>query len=132
MTGKLMPDDLILLVEDDRDIRESMALLLEDEGYSVAQAENGREALRILEGASSPPCVIALDLFMPVMDGRAFLRALLADSRFASIAVILTTAAAPAARKDLEGQTAAILPKPIDVEEFLRLVAKHCRCKLRL
>ena len=61
----------ILLVEDDRGIRTSLQEILEDEGYAVATAENGRVALEALRAGASPDLIV-LDLRMPVMDGWQF------------------------------------------------------------
>ena len=61
----------ILVVEDDPDIRESVVGILEAEGYAVRGAEHGAMALQCLR-ANSPPCLIVLDLMMPVMDGWTF------------------------------------------------------------
>ena len=62
----------ILVVDDDPDIRDSLREVLEDEGYEVACVGNGREALDHLKTANPRPCVILLDLMMPVMDGWQF------------------------------------------------------------
>ena len=62
---------LILIVEDDRAIREPLSVLLRGEGYRVSLAENGQEALRKLRTEPSPD-IIVLDLRMPVMDGWEF------------------------------------------------------------
>ena len=61
----------ILIVDDDPDIRDSLKEVLEDEGYEVNGVANGREALDYLR-KSPRPCVILLDLMMPVMDGWQF------------------------------------------------------------
>ncbi|HET6343273.1 MAG TPA: response regulator, partial [Myxococcota bacterium] len=62
----------ILLVENDRDIQETLRELLTEEGYDVAMANNGQEALTYLRTASRRPDAILLDLMMPVMDGLQF------------------------------------------------------------
>jgi len=58
----------ILVIEDDDSIRDALAELYSSEGYSVAVAENGFSGLAAL--AATHPCVVFLDLMMPVMDGR--------------------------------------------------------------
>ena len=67
----MSPGKTILIVEDDSDVRESLAVFLEGEGYSVVEAEHGKEALRCLR-SSTDFCLILLDLFMPVMNGWRF------------------------------------------------------------
>jgi two-component system, OmpR family, alkaline phosphatase synthesis response regulator PhoP len=62
----------ILIVEDDRDLREAYVLILESEGFDVKSAENGLEALTLIE-KEGDPAIIFLDLRMPVMDGIEFL-----------------------------------------------------------
>ena len=66
----MMTSKAILLVEDDESIREFMSAFFEDEGYTFATAMNGAEALKLV--ARLQPAVIFLDIFMPIMDGRAF------------------------------------------------------------
>ena len=61
----------ILIVDDDKDVRIALAELLEGEGYTVAGAHNGQEALQLMRGGLHP-AVILLDLMMPVMDGWDF------------------------------------------------------------
>ena len=63
---------LLLVVDDDPGIRESLADLLNDEGYVVMTAVNGQDALRACARAENLPCVILLDLMMPVMSGAEF------------------------------------------------------------
>lgn len=113
----------ILLVEDDEIIRESIAEVLRDEGYEVAEAANGAEALRWL--AENPqPCVILLDLFMPVMSGADFRARQLGDPILSGIPVVVVSA--------IEGQRAAELkpnafvPKPIDLGRLLTCIEQHC------
>ncbi len=64
-------DKTLLVVEDDDLCREVLTLLLEDEGYAVEPACDGREALQRLRHGQRPDCIL-LDLSMPQMDGRAF------------------------------------------------------------
>src|SRR4051812_23576179 len=83
----------VLVVEDDRDIREALSDLLEMEGFKVYTAGNGKEALSVLKEISSP-CVVLLDLFMPVMSGFEFLTAQSHDHIIATIPVIIVSAVA--------------------------------------
>ncbi|AUN97396.1 response regulator [Bacteriovorax stolpii] len=116
----------ILLVEDDLDIRENMAMVLEYEKYEVLQAENGVEAIKQLEvHKNNLPVIILLDLFMPVMNGREFLDVIDAriDEPFNKIPVILITACEQSAREDLNSRTAAVMRKPLDLKVFLSLLS---------
>ena len=119
-----------MVVEDELDIRENMVMLLEDEGYPVYSASNGKEALEILRDRSKPlPGLIALDFFMPVMDARAFLNELENERRnqsFPDLSILLVTAADAQARAGLEGKTVGVLRKPIDIDQLLAIVKKFC------
>ena len=72
--GKPINEKLVLVVDDDRSMRESLAGLLDLGGYSVLEAENGQKAVDVLENAAHFPCLILLDLAMPIMDGHGFLK----------------------------------------------------------
>lgn len=115
----------ILLVEDDVDVREALVQVLHFEGYETATASNGEEALERL--ASDPtPNVIVLDLMMPVMDGRQFRVAQMRDPAIANIPVIVISAAAYGEETVAGLGIAAYLRKPIEVEELLAAIARHC------
>lgn len=110
----------MLVVDDDADIRETMAGVLEDEGYEVRLAEDGRAALAVLETCA--PQVIVLDLMMPVMNGEEFRQNQLRDPALASIPVIVISAAydAPVVASKLKAD--GFLPKPTRATDFLRAV----------
>lgn len=112
------PAPYVMVVEDDADVRLTMTEALEDEGYAVEAAANGREALDILEGGARPD-VILLDLMMPVMDGWEFRAAQRRVSELAAIPVIVLTAYAPTgdALRRLEGTT--LLGKPLRLGDLL-------------
>jgi CheY-like chemotaxis protein len=114
---------LILLVEDDHDVRESMAEALEDAHCRVLHAPHGKAAIDQLEHAAPLPNLIILDLMMPVMDGWQFREAQLADLRFATIPVVVVSATARL-DKPLPG-VSAFLKKPINLDQLLDLVDKH-------
>ncbi len=79
----------VLLVDDDEEARESLAQLLESEGYQVTTAENGQMALDCLRGLEPDPFVILLDLIMPVMGGVQFLERRKLDRALSQIPVIV-------------------------------------------
>jgi CheY-like chemotaxis protein len=120
----------ILVVEDDRDIRKNMKLLLESEGYEVLLAENGRLALDYLEGASLLPDAIILDLTMPVMDGFEFREAQLNDARLASIPVGIMTADGRVDEKRLRVRAAEGLRKPAALDDILEMAERLCGAAL--
>src|SRR5262245_25349193 len=112
----------VLVVDDDPDIRETLRFVLEDAGYSVYVAENGKEALDLLAVAETPPGLILLDLMMPIMSGDEMLRALKAVHALATIPVTIVTASgAPMPR-----EASSMLKKPVDLDALLRVVEKNC------
>lgn len=124
----------ILVVDDDRDIRETMAAVLQDCGYTVYEASNGREALHYL--LSVPECmVVLLDLNMPIMDGFDVLRTVRQDLRLQrGHAFLVVTASShqpiPPDILDLfAGMSIPFVPKPFDLDDLLDKVeyaARQC------
>src|SRR4051812_30460195 len=82
----------VMIVDDDESILDGLAELLESEGFRVATALHGMAAIEQLQ-AGLRPCVILLDLMMPVMDGWDFRQRQLADPRLRNIPVVIITAA---------------------------------------
>lgn len=114
----------VFVVEDNADILLAITQVLEDEGYTVRAAANGRDALAMLRAADIPlPRVILLDLMMPVMDGWAFRAEQLADPTLADIPVIVLTADGNAAEKAAQLACAGGLRKPVDLLTLLDAVA---------
>ncbi|MBZ4332174.1 response regulator [Corallococcus interemptor] len=114
---------IILIVDDEPDLREVVAELLEMEDYTVLQAANGQAALDVLATHGDPPCLVLLDLMMPVMDGHEFLHRLREDARYRELPVLMLTAHFSA--KAPPG-TVGLLRKPVDIAELLAMVARHC------
>jgi CheY-like chemotaxis protein len=109
---------IVLVVDDDAEIRETLSQLLQQEGYTVLRAENGVQALEQLRGGH--PDVMLLDLMMPVMSGWEVLEELDATGELGNCPVIVVSAmAAPCAR--------ACLRKPVDLDELLAAVGTCCR-----
>jgi len=114
----------ILVIDDDNELREALCDALEVEGYQVVCVEHGAAALDHLQSTQQPPCVILLDLMMPVMDGRAFREALLERPELAGIPVVLITAAGPKAAASVSATT--ILHKPLRINNVIDVVREHC------
>ena len=110
----------VLVVEDDVAIQRLIELTLRAEGYEVRGAENGREALDVLENWR--PDVIVLDLRMPVMDGRAFRAAQLELAGAADIPVIVVTAGRDGRAVGEELNASAVVAKPFDPDDLLDAV----------
>jgi len=114
----------ILVVEDDPDARETMAIILETEGYTVRTAADGEEALDRLRDPDRPGLVL-LDLMLPVMDGFEFRVRQMEDPALASIPVIVCSCGADLERKAAGLGATACLRKPIDPEDLFRLIGRH-------
>lgn len=116
----------ILVVEDDDLIRDSLVEFLEDHGYEATGAEHGRAALDKLRGDAAAPCVILVDLMMPVMDGREFRAQQLADPALAQIPVVIISAFRNVGEVAEELSSVAHLKKPLKLQELLQIVQTHC------
>jgi CheY-like chemotaxis protein len=112
----------VLIVEDDEDIRADLTAILQVKGYSVDQAANGREALVRLRDASMP-CVVLLDLMMPVMNGWELRAAMKTDPRLAELPVIVMSGAG---REEQRLDADAVLYKPFELARLLELVGRFC------
>jgi CheY-like chemotaxis protein len=115
----------VLVVEDDEALAGAIASTLEEEGVGVTVARNGRAALEKLRG-SFRPCLILLDITMPVMNGFEFRQEQLRDVSLAGIPVVVCTADGRLAQKALALGVAAFLKKPLTAAELLRVVRDYC------
>jgi two-component system response regulator CpxR len=119
-----MPRD-ILVVDDDRDIRETLAEILLHEGYHVEMAENGAKAIELIRRGPAPALVL-LDLMMPVMSGWEFLEMAETDHDLADIPVLVVSAMpAPLAPAEAKGGVKACLHKPLKLDQLLDLVHQY-------
>jgi DNA-binding response OmpR family regulator len=117
--NKKTSDYTVLVVDDDRPVREAISDNLEEEGYIVVAAMNGEEALRLLDSIALPAAMI-VDLMMPEMDGKEFVaRARVRFGHHSLPPILLLTAAR-------HGEVAAnvievddFMPKPFEVDDLL-------------
>jgi CheY-like chemotaxis protein len=105
-------------------MRESIAEILEGEGYSVGCAANGSEALAFLRNAHRLPSLILLDLMMPVMNGWEFREKQQSDATLAEIPVIVLSGDANAAHEANRLRVAASANKPVSIAHLLALVER--------
>jgi CheY-like chemotaxis protein len=122
------PGDVVVVIEDDYDTREALGDVLRLSGYEVVAAENGRKALDLLHAVPAlRPCVILLDIMMPVMDGRQFRALQRDDPELGTIPVVVMTAHVDheEARRSLAAD--AFLKKPVHIDALLDTVAQFCR-----
>jgi len=113
--------DVVLIVDDDESIRETVQLALQMDNHTTALAAHGGEALDWL-GRHGPPCLILLDLMMPFVDGWQVIEQLRSDDRLARVPVVVITAF----NRDL-GSAASlpILRKPIELGDLLSVTNSY-------
>ncbi|MEZ4368781.1 MAG: response regulator [Kofleriaceae bacterium] len=111
----------ILVVDDDQLVRDSLRRLLAEEGYAVDAAADGADALALV--AAAPPDAILLDLMMPGMNGRQFLRALRDDPRHSGIPVLVMTAVTGLTVPAAGLGAAEVVEKPFELDDLLNKVA---------
>lgn len=114
--------EYIMIVEDDAAIRDALMAVLEDEGYQVRGAANGREALRLLRADGQRPRLILLDLMMPVMNGWDFRAEQQLDPDLAAIPVVVLSADRNASASAAAVQANGYLPKPVEFSALLDTV----------
>lgn len=115
----------ILLVEDDPDMRDMLALTLELAGASIVTASNGVEAYNMAR--AHHPCLIILDLMMPVMSGEEFRKAQLANEEIRRIPVVVVSAHYEAARIARRMKATKCFMKPVDLDALSAFAVKWCR-----
>ena len=112
----------VLVIDDDEDLRTTIQDILEDQGFAVATATNGREALDMLLSDESQPALILLDLAMPEMDGWAFRREQQKVPRLAQIPVVLFSGNLDLGQAALSLNAAATMTKPLRLDGLVTLV----------
>jgi DNA-binding response OmpR family regulator len=125
-----MPVGNVLIVEDDLDTREMLAILLVTQGFHAIAAEDGLEALHLLRTvrhrAPDTPCLVLLDLMMPRLGGNEFRRAQLGDPTVASVPVAVMSGALDLEQRAQGLGAVATLAKPIDVDVLMQVVRRYC------
>jgi CheY-like chemotaxis protein len=114
---------LVLVVDDDLDLRTAVGEVLEEEGYRVAQADNGETALALLRGGERPSLVL-LDVMMPVLNGEQFLALQRTEPSIAEIPIVILTAAGLSEEYLGKLDADAVLEKPVPLRELLETVKK--------
>jgi CheY-like chemotaxis protein len=115
----------VMVVEDDVLIRMGICSVLQVEGYEILEAANGLEALQRLR-QHPLPCLIILDLMMPVMDGIAFRAEQLRDSTLSSVPVVVLTGRVNAKEITEKLSVEKLIMKPFSLTEVLSIVNGHC------
>ncbi len=112
----------ILVVEDDEIIRTITRMILEQEGYAVLEASDGRHALGVLDGQAERPALALIDWNMPIMSGAQLLAAMRADPRFKAIPALVCSASPLALSAGPGEAPVAVLGKPTSPPELVAAV----------
>lgn len=111
----------VMVVDDEHDLCDILRDIFEDEGWAVGIANNGVEALALLHRLPAKPCIVILDMFMPVLDGAAVYRAMRADPSLADMPVVVATSDPSQAPRGVP-----VLRKPVSLSLMLDTVRKAC------
>ena len=118
-------DGGVLIVDDDELIRETLCELVEMVGCSAVVAANGREALNVM--TEHRPCLVIVDLLMPVMSGNELLEVMRTEPTLADIPVVVSTSAPERAPAGVP-----IIRKPVNIEVVVEWMQRTCRCATAL
>ena len=113
---------MVLLVDDDRSLCQSLKEFLAHHGHSVQCAANGSEALELCKGFQAPPELILLDLIMPVLDGWGFLVERCKDPQLAQIPVVVISGSSGIDCRAMAAGASAVLSKPVAPQALLEVV----------
>jgi two-component system, chemotaxis family, chemotaxis protein CheY len=119
----LSTDRPILVVDDDADMRDALHDALEMEGYGVAEATDGLDALNYVR-AHPPPALILLDWNMAPMNGPRFMEEYAKEPTFGQAPVVILTADSNAAKRAANGAFADCLHKPIELATLFAVIAR--------
>ena len=125
MTSATEPEPAaeVLIVEDDDGAREALSDCLAMEGFRVASARNGKEALDYLHN-SPLPRVILLDLFMPIMTGWEFREEQKKEAAIADIPVVVVTAFSAGITRQIDANV--VMHKPLDLDRLVDVIREYC------
>lgn len=122
---------LILVVDDDPDLVEAVSMKLESQGYEVATAYDGEEALEKIK--EEKPALVVLDVMMPKKNGWAVCDEIKNDKDLKDIIVVMLTAVADSVKTTNythhDGKTTLAddyVPKPIDLDNLMEIIKDHC------
>ena len=118
-------DGCVHIVDDDELIRETLRELVEMVGCSALVAANGKDALKVM--AEHRPCLVILDLLMPVMTGNELFEVMQREPALADIQVVISTSA-----PDRAPPGVPIIRKPVDIDLVMDWIHRTCRCAKRI
>jgi CheY-like chemotaxis protein len=109
----------VLVVDDEPDVREALAMLLGLKGYEVHEADNGQAALDAMR--LQKPAAVVLDLTMPVMDGWTLRKRMKDDPALAGVPIIVVSGVADVGPELVD---CAVLKKPVESDRLLHALAR--------
>lgn len=110
----------ILIVDDEYLIADILGYAMEDEGYMVVKASNGRRGLEVLD--RERPELVITDFMMPIMDGLEFARAIRARASSVDLPIILMSGAQGSVGRSSPELFAAVFDKPFDINQVIAKV----------
>jgi len=119
------PGHVVLVVDDDVDLLDAVALILEERGYGVMTATSGEQALDQLRERPLPSLIL-FDLMMPGMNGWSLRRKLLESPRYASIPAVVLSGDHAALKTTPPPRCTRVLQKPVDLATLLDVVQRSC------
>jgi CheY-like chemotaxis protein len=125
MRPNVTANGTILLIDDDGDVREAIALFLRKRGFNVRTADHGLDALRKLQ-QEGLPSVIIVDLMMPIMDGWEFMKRQRRDWRLCTIPTIVISGVPSHDPRCLEMPIVRLLPKPYTLDQLMAAIEAEC------
>ena len=120
--GRMKPT--IFVVEDQKDLRESICEELDRSGFNTVGASHGEKALALLHRSGSRPALMLLDLLLPHKDGWEVVASMKADAKLRKVPIVVMSAVPPQATSLQAQGVAATLPKPFTMEELLFVVTR--------
>ena len=119
----------ILIVDDERPVRQFLVAAFQEEGHQVLEASHGRDALRVVATNSARPDLVISDVMMPLVGGVELCRTLKADPSTADIPIVLMSAAYP--RASASAGADALIGKPFDLDMLEALVYRLLSARQR-
>lgn len=113
---------MLLVVDDNRELRDALAEFLSIQGHAVRCAANGNEALKLVADSRTRPNVILLDLVMPELDGWGFLALRRTESLLADVPVVIMSGCREVTPRAKEAGAVAVIRKPVEPRTILRVI----------
>jgi CheY-like chemotaxis protein len=120
-TAEALNEGYVLVVDDEEGIRDTLSEVVEMGGCSAVAASDGAEALKLL--AKRRPCLVILDLLMPIMSGVELLDAIRKEPSLVGLPIVISTSAPNRAPPGVQ-----VLPKPVDIGAVWDCMRRACVC----